>query len=425
MVEKKEFSAEFEGLIHGISPERLISSTIQSMMLCPMCECIFWNPQTCSTPDCGRTLCEPCLKRTVEDQETCKDCHQPTKYDPISFFAKSFKNLTFRCENHPKCQETFIYKDLPYHICSHTQMKCPISECEWEGERQELEKHLPQCPKEIIRCQNEGCGNKHQRGNMGDHISECMFQNILCPQVCGFEGRRGELEEHLITLCSLVQVNCEYKGRGCEYNPLRKDYQDHIFGCLYQPKLLKCGHQVNLKDEDEHSEICNEFPHPCSKCGYIFTRGQLLDHSCFPFLHDLIAQKENKIEAQEHKIETQKHKIQIQDHKIEDQEHKIETQEHKIETQEHKIKTQEHKIETQEHKIQTQDPKIEAQEHNIEAQEHKIVSLEHNMTAQKKENETQKKKIISLVRKNDNASNRFRWAYLLLGYCLSQILVIF
>ena len=248
-------------------------------------------------------------------------------------------------------------------------MKCPISECEWEGERQELETHLPQCPKEIIRCENEGCGNEHQRGNMGDHRSECMFQNILCPQLCGFEGRRGQLEEHLTILCPLVQVDCGYKGRRCEYNPLRKDYQDHIFGCLYQPKLLKCGHQVNLKDEDEHFEVCDEFPLSCSQCGYKFTRGQLLDHRCLPFLHGLIAQLENKIETQEHNIETQ--------------------------------------------------------EHNIEEQEHKIVSLEHNMTSQKKENETQKKKIISLEKKNDNTSNRFRWAYLLLGYCLSQILVIF
>ena len=376
MVEKKEFSTEFEGLIHGISPARLISSTIHSMMLCKMCERIYWNPQTCSTPDCGRTLCEPCLKRTVEDQETCKDCHQPTKYDPNTFFGGSFKNLTFKCQNHPKCQETFTYKDLPYHICSHIQMKCPISECEWEGESQELEKHLPQCPKEIIRCENEGCGNEHQKGNMENHRSECMFQNISCPQLCGFEGRRGELEEHLTKLCSLVQVDCEYKGRGCEFNPLRKDYQDHIFGCLYQPKLLKCGHQVNLKDEDEHSEVCDEFPLSCPQCGYKFTRGQLLGHHCLLFLHGLIAQKE----------------------------HKIETQENKIEKQEHKIENQEHKIETQ---------------------EHKIVSLEHNMTSQKKENEMQKKKIISLEKKNDNVANRFRWAYLLLGYCLSQILVIF
>ena len=411
MVEKKEVSEEFEGLLHGISPERLISSTIQSMMLCPMCDRIFWNPQSCSNQDCGRTLCEPCLKRTVEERETCEgeDCLQPTKYNPNPYITQSFKNLTFRCQNHPKCQETFTYKDLPYHICSHIQMKCPISECEWEGESQELEKHLPQCPKEIIICQNEGCGNEHQRGNMEDHISECMLQNILCPQLCGFEGRRGELEEHLTTLCSLVQVDCEYKGRGCEYNPLRKDYQDHLLGCLYQPKLLKCGHQVNLKDEDEHSEVCHEFPLPCSQCGYILTRGQLLGHRCL--LHGLIAQQENKIETQKQKIETQEHKNKIQENKIETLENKIETLENKIVSLEHNMTAQKKENENQEHKIETQ-------EHNIETQEHKIVPLEHNMTAQKKENETQK------VKKNDNTSNKFRCS-LLLVFCPLLILVIF
>ena len=351
MVEEKEISAEFEGLVHGISPERIITATIHPMMICPMCDRIFWNPQTCSTSDCGRTLCEPCLKLTVELRETCEDCLQPIKYDPNTFFGGSFKNLNFRCQNHPKCQETFTYKDLPYHICPHTQLKCPISECEWKGERQELEKHLPQCPKEIIRCQNKGCENKHQRGNMGNHRSECMFQNISCPQFCGFEGRRGQLEEHLTILCPLVQVECGYKGRGCEYNPMRKDYQDHLFGCLYQPKLLKCGHQVNLKDEDEHSEVCDEFPLPCSQCGYILTRGQLLGHRCLPFLHGLIAQQEKKIETQEHKIETQEHKIETQEHKIETQKHDITSQKNKNDMQDDQIVNLKHKMASQDNKI--------------------------------------------------------------------------
>ena len=198
MVEKMEISTEFEGLVHGISSKRIIDFTSNPMMICPMCEYIFWNPQTCSTPDCGLTLCEPCLKRTVESRETCEECLQPTKYDPNTFFPKSFKNLIFRCSNHPKCLETFRYKDLPYHICSHTPMKCPIAECEWEGERGELEEHLSKCPKEIILCENEGCGNKHRRGDTEQHIRKCMFERVHCPKLCGFEGRRGQLEEHLL-----------------------------------------------------------------------------------------------------------------------------------------------------------------------------------------------------------------------------------
>ena len=345
MVEDKEISTEFEGLIHGINPERIIGSTINPLMICPMCKHIFWNPQMCSNSECGRTLCEPCLKRAVEKRETCEDCLQTTKYDPNPFFVKSFKNLTFKCQNHPKCSEILTYKDLPYHICRHDQMKCPISEeCEWQGDREELVKHIPQCPKEIIVCKNEGCGNKHQRGNQEEHITKCMFQHIECPKLCGFEGGRGQLEEHLSTQCPLVELECGYLYRGCQYSPGRKDYLDHMNGCLYQPKIVECGHEVNLKDEKEHIEECPEFPLPCTQCGYVFTRGRLLGHRCFPFLHGLIQTQGLQIEKLEQNMNVQNNKNEIQEEKIETQNHQIVSLERMITSQENKITSQDDKI---------------------------------------------------------------------------------
>ena len=354
MVEDKQISAEFEGLIHGISGERIINSIIQSFLICPMCEHIFWNPQTCSNPDCGRTLCEPCLKRAVEERETCEDCLQATKYDPNPFFVKSFKKLTFKCQNHPKCSEILTYKDLPYHICKHDQMKCPISpECKWNGDREELVEHIPQCPKEIVICKNEGCGHNHKRETEEEHTTKCMFENIECPKLCGFEGRRGELEEHLSSECALVQLECGYIYRGCEYSPMRRDYEGHMLGCLYQPKVVVgCGHEVNLGDEEGHCEVCNEFPLPCAQCGYVFTRGELLGHRCFPFLHGLIGAQRDEIKAlggvigaQGHEIETQGREIKAQNHQIVSLEHNMTSQDNKITSQDNKITVLEHIIE--------------------------------------------------------------------------------
>ena len=111
MIEDRRINAEFEGLSHGINPERIIDSTGYPMMICPMCEQILWNPQMCSDPDCGCTLCERCLKRAVEERETCEDCLQTTKYDPNPFFVKSFKNLTFRCHNNI-CHHYFDRVDI-------------------------------------------------------------------------------------------------------------------------------------------------------------------------------------------------------------------------------------------------------------------------------------------------------------------------
>ena len=165
MVEDRQISAEFEGLSHGINPERIIDTTINSMMICPMCEHIFWNPQTCLNPDCGRTLCEPCLKRAVEERETCEECLQTTKYDLNPFFVKSFKNLTFRCQNHPKCSETLTYKDLPYHICRHgiQAQGVKIEEIQTQGVKIEAQTYEIEAQGlKIISLEQENETQKHQ-----------------------------------------------------------------------------------------------------------------------------------------------------------------------------------------------------------------------------------------------------------------------
>ena len=299
MEEEKHLNHQFEGLEHGITPERIIDSSIQSMMTCPKCKHIYWNPQMCSTSKCGRTLCEPCLKRALEGGETCDKCKSSTKYEPNPFVANSLTELTFRCMNHPKCEILLEYEDLPYHICIYDQMKCPIMGCEWNGERKSLEEHLPICPKEILLCPNEGCGEKEKRGRLDEHRKECLFEEIYCPKECGYQGRRGVLAQHIENICPKVQLDCAYASRGCTYMPLRGDYQAHIDSCLYLPMILTCKHLVNLKDQEAHAAICDDFPLSCTQCGYVFIRRELAIHRCLPFLLALITEQEIKYTALE------------------------------------------------------------------------------------------------------------------------------
>ena len=304
MEEEKPINQQFEGLEHGITPERTIES-IHHMMTCPKCKHIYWNPQMCSTPKCGRTLCEPCLKRALEGGETCDKCKSSYKYEPNPFVAMSLTELTFRCMNHPKCEIILEYEDLPHHICIYDQMKCPIMGCEWNGERKSLEEHLPICPLEILLCPNEGCGEKEKRGRLDEHREECLFEEIYCPKECGYQGRRGVLAQHIENICPKVQLDCAYASRGCTYMPLRGDYQAHIDSCLYLPMILTCKHLVNLKDQEAHAAICDDFPLPCSQCGYVFIRRELAIHRCLPFLLQITTIQAEKIASQEERISAQ------------------------------------------------------------------------------------------------------------------------
>ena len=248
---------------------------------------------------------QPCLKRALEGGETCDKCKSSTKYEPNPFVANSLTGLTFQCMNHPKCEIILEYEDLPHHICIYDQMKCPIMGCEWNGERKSLEDHLPICPQEILLCPNEGCGEKEERGRLDQHRKECMFEEIYCPKECGYQGRRGVLAQHIENICPKVQLDCAYASRGCTYMPLRGDYQAHIDSCLYLPMILTCKHLVNLKDQEAHAAICDDFPLPCSQCGYVFIRRELAIHRCLPFLLHITTIQAEKIASQEERISAQ------------------------------------------------------------------------------------------------------------------------
>ena len=246
MEKEKPINTQFEGLVQGITPERTIES-IHQMMICPKCKHIYWNPQMCSTPKCGQTLCEPCLKRALEGGETCDKCKNSTKYEPNPFVANSLTGLTFRCMNHPKCEIIIEYEDLPHHICIYDQMKCPMWGCKWKGEsKHQLEEHLPICSKEITLCPNEGCGEKEERGRLYQHRDECLFEEIYCPKECGYKGRRGVLTQHIDMECAKVKM-------------------------------------------------------PCPQCEFLFLRRELAAHRCLPFLLGMIAEQAERIAEQESK----------------------------------------------------------------------------------------------------------------------------
>ena len=272
-MEERAINPEFEGLQHGITRERMINVSVYPMMICPKCEHIYWNAQMCSTPRCGRTLCEPCLKGCGEG-ERCEGCHKSSKYEANPFVGRSFIELTFHCVNQPKCKEILRYEELAYHICGYDQMKCPMGECEWEGER----------------------------GEMSKHREECLYEEIYCPKECGYKGKRGILADHIENTCPKAQLPCAHTSRGCTSMPLRGDYESHVLTCLYQPTVLKCNHLVNLKEEEGHAAICPQYPLSCPHCAYTFTRNEVYDHKCLPFLLGLITQQEIKNTTQANQI---------------------------------------------------------------------------------------------------------------------------
>ena len=287
-MEKGEKNPEFEGLLHGISPERLVGATVNETITCQYCKLIFWNPQECSVVKCGATFCEPCLMKSLEKEEICLECKNPAKYDSNNFLRnKILAPLKLQCQNHPKCEKILEYKDLPYHFCPFDETNCEIKDCTWKGERKDLNSHIQECPFEIIQCVNEGCTEEMRRKNLTPHREICPFEKISCIKACGAVEERGNIEDHL-KICPFVEIDCKYKERGCEESPFREEYKKHVGRCKFQPKLLECKHTVKMSDVEAHSKDCPQFPLPCPECRNIFQRRELPEHKCLAYILEQI-----------------------------------------------------------------------------------------------------------------------------------------
>ena len=147
----KEENPFFEGFRHGISQNRLGESP-HKVILCSLCNKIFWNPQECSHQDCKSAFCGACIAVHLKNEEKCPICHKTPKFEPARFLSiHMLTPLEFRCENSPECQSNSIkYEDLPFHLCDFDKLTCTIEDCTWKGNRKNLENHIDECPLQLI-----------------------------------------------------------------------------------------------------------------------------------------------------------------------------------------------------------------------------------------------------------------------------------
>ena len=97
---------------------------------------------------------------------------------------------------------------------------------------------------------------------------------------------------HLQRNCVLVHIECAYKERGCNLKPIRGEMKSHLVNCRFQPKHLKCGHNINLGEFEGDVKDCPDYPLSCVNCGFIFMRGELEAHKCLPFLSEKVKSQE-------------------------------------------------------------------------------------------------------------------------------------
>ena len=214
--------------------------------LCPICQEMLFNPVQTS---CGHLFCGRCLQRS--NSKTCPSCRTQFSREPTEdkFNEREVKNLIVKCQSSSRgCVWEGELGNVSSHVnevCGCQLVQCP-NKCGEEMERRDIEKHK----KDICELRQYTCPHctgygffftSKYRGTYKKvttiHFKMCEGFPLDCPNNCGKKGIRRRDMPSHFAACPEQVVPCRYQSLGCKVRLPRKQIEQH------------------MKDKDTHLEI--------------------------------------------------------------------------------------------------------------------------------------------------------------------------
>ena len=155
------------------------------------------------TECCGHHLSGNVVARLKRESKPCPLCNDPD-FMVISdkYFRRKVEELKVRCPN-------------------------KRDGCEWEGDLGNLDHHSKSCPKRPWQCPHCHFRATYDIGTT-DHLPNCTKYPEPCPNQCDIGTvPHCEMEKHL-TECPLQLVGCEFAQYGCQKRIPRQDLSWHM-----------------------------------------------------------------------------------------------------------------------------------------------------------------------------------------------------
>ena len=238
---------------------------------CPVCRLVLREPYVVDC--CGQRFCQACIKQIEANEKPCPICNK------ADFSAISDKRL----------QRSLYALGVR---CSHEK-----EGCQWTGKLGELDDHLNENPSpdeqpvgcgfvEIgcIHCsalllrpnitahQNEECRlrpfsciycrsyKSSYEDVVNDHWQVCDSYPMSCPNQCGVDPERQNLEHHVSKDCPLTVVNCDFHYAGCEVQLPRNDMPAHLAeNLVVHMSILATQNQKIFKENVKLKEELADF----------------------------------------------------------------------------------------------------------------------------------------------------------------------
>lgn len=239
-------------------PEALLQSE------CPVCLLVLREPYqvTC----CGYSYCRACIEKVQSCNNPCPTCNgENFSTFPDKRLQRSLYGVHVRC-THQKdgCPWTGELGELSKHLnedpksgehclvgCDFAKIEC--IHCSEFFQRRFISNHqLKECPRRPFSC--DYCGNylSDYKDVTTSHWQACESYPVPCPNDCGMNPKRGDLDHHVKKGCPFAVVNCDFHFAGCEVRLPVKEMSAHLAkNIVAHMSLLAANEQRLMVEKDE------------------------------------------------------------------------------------------------------------------------------------------------------------------------------
>ncbi len=206
--------------------------TVPEYCFCQRCRHVARDPHLTSC--CGDHFCKDCISPYLKEKKPCPSCGEVDfNVFPNKRENKKILSLEVYCSMENRgCRWTGHLEKLEGHMevvsgdCTYVDTQCP-SRCGQRVQKRSVASHLvEECPLRDYTCKY--CNFKASfKAVTQDHLPECPYYPIKCPNRCGVTFEREVLEDHM-KMCCKEELVCSFSYAGCPGKFLREDEEKHM-----------------------------------------------------------------------------------------------------------------------------------------------------------------------------------------------------
>lgn len=214
---------------------------VSEHLLCSICHSPYNEPV--SLP-CSHIFCKSCITQSLMINPSCPIDRKPFSnwssqilVPANSVIRNILDDLKVYCPNRKNGCDMIISRSfVKSHVnddCPVSQLKCSNSPCEVVLPRHLMSSHNSYCPFRKVTC--EGCSSIVYHQDLSVHkVEECPAVIKNCPE-CKTPLASSLIQKHLENQCLEAEIKCINSKFGCEGKFIRKNLEEHLKECSFQP----------------------------------------------------------------------------------------------------------------------------------------------------------------------------------------------